>query len=42
MNWYITLFIVAVFLFIANKVDKKQKEYLDGRIDKLEKRIGEF
>ena len=36
MNWIIILFIVVIFLFIANKVDKRQKEYLNGRIDELE------
>jgi len=37
-NWAVVL-IVITFLIGANAIDKKQKEYLNEKIDKLEKRI---
>ncbi len=37
-NWAIVLIVIA-FLIGANAIDKKQKEYLNERINELEKRI---
>lgn len=37
-NWAIILIVIA-FLIGANAIDKKQKEYLNERINELEKRI---
>lgn len=37
-SWAIVLIVIA-FLIGANAIDKKQKEYLNERINELEKRI---
>lgn len=37
-NWAVVSIVIA-FLIGANAIDKRQKEYLNGRIGKLEKRI---
>ena len=37
-NWAVVLIVIA-FLIGANAIDKKQKEYLNEKIDELEKRI---
>jgi L-asparagine transporter-like permease len=37
-NWAVVLIVIA-FLIGANAIDKKQKEYLNEKINELEKRI---
>jgi hypothetical protein len=37
-NWAVGLIVIA-FLIGANSIDKKQKEFLNERINELEKRI---
>lgn len=37
-NWAVVLIFIA-FLIGANAIDKKQKEYLNEKINELEKRI---
>ena len=40
-RWAVVLIVIA-FLIGANAIDKKQKEYLNERINELEKRITKF
>ena len=40
-RWAIALIVIA-FLIGANTIDKRQKEYLNERIDELEKRINKI
>lgn len=40
-RWAFALIVIA-FLIGANAIDKKQKEYLNERINDLEKRITKF
>lgn len=40
-RWAVVLIVIA-FLIGANAIDKKQKEYLNERINGLEKRITKF
>jgi len=40
-NWAVVLIVIA-FLIGANAIDKRQKEYLNERINELEKRITKF